>query len=149
MAFLPGLTLAFIFNCLDGTKRASLTSWWLDAGSGLDTCLHVALDPGGLPILQGYSINVACLFSRIAWTSLYGCWRKKRLPTPVFLPGNPMDRGAWQATVHGDVKSWTWRSTHIHTFLPRHKVEAISSIKAWIQKSKNITSITFYWSIKS
>ena len=20
--------------------------------------------------------------------------------TPVFLPGNPMDRGAWQATVH-------------------------------------------------
>ena len=22
-------------------------------------------------------------------------------PTPVLLPGNPMDRGAWQATVHG------------------------------------------------
>ena len=28
-------------------------------------------------------------------------WRKKWQPTPVFLPGNPMDRGAWQATVHG------------------------------------------------
>ena len=23
---------------------------------------------------------------------------------------NPMDRGAWQATVHGVTKSWTWLS---------------------------------------
>ena len=29
-------------------------------------------------------------------------WRRKRQPTPVFLPRkNPMDRRAWQATVHG------------------------------------------------
>ena len=27
-------------------------------------------------------------------------WRRARLPMPVFLLGNPMDRGAWQATVH-------------------------------------------------
>ena len=27
-------------------------------------------------------------------------WRGKWQPTPVFL-GNPMDRGAWQATIHG------------------------------------------------
>ena len=26
------------------------------------------------------------------------------LPTPVFFPGNPMDRGAWRATVHGVTK---------------------------------------------
>ena len=26
--------------------------------------------------------------------------------------GNPMDRGAWQATVHGVVKSQTWLITH-------------------------------------
>ena len=25
--------------------------------------------------------------------------RRKWQPTPVFMPGNPMDRGAWQATV--------------------------------------------------
>ena len=25
-------------------------------------------------------------------------------PLPVFLPGNPMDRGAWLATVHGVTK---------------------------------------------
>ena len=28
-------------------------------------------------------------------------WRRKWQPTPVFLPGQSMDKGAWQATVHG------------------------------------------------
>ena len=28
---------------------------------------------------------------------------------------NPMDRGAWRATVHGVAKSWARLSTHIHT----------------------------------
>ena len=27
------------------------------------------------------------------------------LPTPVFLPGNPTDRGACQATVHGSQRA--------------------------------------------
>ena len=27
---------------------------------------------------------------------------------PLFLPGEPPDREAWQATVHGVPKSWTW-----------------------------------------
>ena len=35
-------------------------------------------------------------------------WRRKWQPTPVFLPEkNPMDRGAWQATVHEFTKSQT------------------------------------------
>ena len=34
-------------------------------------------------------------------------WRRKRQPTPVFLPENSMDRGAWWATVHGATKGWT------------------------------------------
>ena len=29
-------------------------------------------------------------------------WRRTWQPTPVFLPENPMDRGARQATVHTD-----------------------------------------------
>ena len=38
-------------------------------------------------------------------------WRKKWQPILVlFLPGNPMDRGAWWATFHGVVKSRTWLS---------------------------------------
>ena len=32
-------------------------------------------------------------------------WSSKWQPTPVFLPGNPMDRGARQVTIHGVIKS--------------------------------------------
>ena len=35
-------------------------------------------------------------------------WRREWQPTAVFLPGESMDRGAWQATVHGVTKSQTW-----------------------------------------
>ena len=34
-------------------------------------------------------------------------WRRKWQPTPVFLLGNPMDRGAWLVTVHGATKCQT------------------------------------------
>ena len=34
-------------------------------------------------------------------------WRRKWQPTPVFLPGESMDRGAWRATVHGVAESDT------------------------------------------
>jgi len=33
---------------------------------------------------------------------------------------NPMDRGAWWATVHGVTKSRTWLSTHTHTHTHTH-----------------------------
>jgi len=31
-------------------------------------------------------------------------WRREWQPIPIFLLGNPEDRGAWQATVHGVAK---------------------------------------------
>ena len=34
-------------------------------------------------------------------------WRRKWQPPPVFLPGNFMDIGGWQATVCGVAKSRT------------------------------------------
>ena len=34
-------------------------------------------------------------------------WRRSWQPTPVLLPENPTDRGAWPAIVHGVSKSWT------------------------------------------
>ena len=34
-------------------------------------------------------------------------WGRARQPTPVYLPGEPMDRGAWQAAVHRVAQSWT------------------------------------------
>ena len=33
--------------------------------------------------------------------------RREWLPSPVFLLENSVDRGVWQATVHGVAKSWT------------------------------------------
>ena len=35
-------------------------------------------------------------------------WRRKWQPTPVFLPENPRDGGAWWAVISGVAKSWTW-----------------------------------------
>ena len=37
-------------------------------------------------------------------------WRRNWQPTPVFLPGKSMDRGAWRAMVCGVTKSQTWLS---------------------------------------
>ena len=69
------------------------------------------------------------------WASLVA-WEVKNLPANAgdlgLIPGlgrsrgegngsplqyscleNPMDKGAWQATIHGVSGSWTWLSTHI------------------------------------
>ena len=34
-------------------------------------------------------------------------WRRKWQPTPVFLPEESMDRGAWWVSVHRIAQSWT------------------------------------------
>ena len=34
-------------------------------------------------------------------------WKKAWQPTPVFLPGKPMDRGAWRSRAHGVAETWT------------------------------------------
>ena len=34
-------------------------------------------------------------------------WKKVQQPITVFLPKNPMNRGTWQAMVHGVTKGWT------------------------------------------
>ena len=42
-------------------------------------------------------------------------WSREWQPTPVFLLGNPMNRGAWWARVLSVTKSQTWLSDWIHT----------------------------------
>ena len=38
-------------------------------------------------------------------------WRRTWQPTPVFLPGDPTDRGAWRATVLGVAESDSTEAT--------------------------------------
>ena len=47
--------------------------------------------------------------------TVYIPWRRKWQPTPVFLPENFMDIGAWWAIVHGVTRSWTQVNDHTHT----------------------------------
>ena len=47
-------------------------------------------------------------------------WRRAGQPTPVFLPADPMDRGARRAAVHRVTQSRTrlkWLSTHLGVLL--------------------------------
>ena len=38
-------------------------------------------------------------------------------PLQYSCPENPMDRGAWQATVHGVTEGWTWlKRLSVHAF---------------------------------
>jgi len=60
--------------------------------------------------------------------------------TSVFLPGNPMDRGAWRTAVHGVARSWTqlkWLSMHA---ILAYKIIFISCVQCYISTSGYSTS---------
>ena len=54
---------------------------------------------------------------------------------------NPMDRGAWWATVHEVARSWPWLNTHVGTQALRDK-ELFWNITRW---RKNIWSLIVYY----
>ena len=68
-------------------------------------------DPGGTngkePTCQ-YRRHKRCGFD--PWVGKIP-WRRAKQPTPVFLPGDPKDRGAWRATVHRVARSDTTEAT--------------------------------------
>ena len=73
--------------------------------------------------------------------SLEGAWQ----PSPVFLPKNPIDRGAWWPTVHGVKKSQTQLKqlntntdthTHTHTPLQPHKSSKANVMCVFLQSTK-------------
>ena len=69
------------------------------------------------------------------FSSIPGLYPEKAMDlTPVLLPGKSMDRGAWQAAVHGVAKSRTRLSDFTFTFY-FHALEkemaTHSSVLAW------------------
>ena len=93
--------------------------WHIMQLLGLSTALGF---PGG-SVVKGSTCQCRQRHRRHSFYSWIGKipWRRKWQPVAVFLPGweNPMDRGAWQAIVHGVAKSWTWLSTQ-HTYCTGH-----------------------------
>ena len=60
--------------------------------------------------------------------------RRQWHPTPVLLPESPMDRGAWEAAVHGVAKSRTRLSGFTFTFhfhALEKEMATHSSVLAW------------------
>ena len=57
-------------------------------------------------------------------------WRRIWQPTPVFFPGESMNRGAWRARVHRVSKSHTWLNqlsmhAHIQTYVSLSNVKDV------------------------
>ena len=63
-------------------------------------------------------------------------WSRKWQASPVFLPGNPMDRGPWWFTVHGVAELYTteWLNTHTHTHT--HSLKEVSNSSPDSRKKK-------------
>ena len=61
-------------------------------------------------------------------------WRRQWHPTPVLFPGNPMDRGAWWAAVHGVATSRKRLNDFTFTFhfhALEKEMATHSSVLAW------------------
>ena len=68
--------------------------------------------------------------------------RRKWQLTPVFLPEESMDRGAWWATVHRVAKSRTWLSDSAHK--PPQWREGIFNAYCWV-KDANLRRLCTVW----
>ena len=70
--------------------------------------LHFHIHTLGLPWwLSGKESTCQCRRHRFnSWVRKLP-WRRKWQPPPVYLPGKPMDRGAWWATIHRVAQSQT------------------------------------------
>ena len=55
-------------------------------------------------------------------------WSRQWQPTAIFSPGNPMDRGAWRATVHGFAKSRTRLSVTAQAF---SVLQILCTLRTW------------------
>ena len=88
-------------------------------------------------MLKNLPANAGCGFD--PWVGKIP-WRRAWQPMPVFLPGEPMDRGTWRATVHRVANSRTWVkrvSTRIHITEP----PAGDQQKAYLTSQHSTTAV--------
>ena len=99
------------YSCLENPMDGGV--WWSTVhgvAKETDTTerLHFHIHTLGLPWwLSGQESTCQCRRHRFnSWVRKLP-WRRKWQPTSVFLPGKPMDRGAWWATIHRVAQSQT------------------------------------------
>ena len=78
----------------------------------VSTIILIPYDQHRLPLVAQIVRNLQCRRPR------FDPWTRTWQPTPVCLPGESMDRRAWQATVHEVPKSQTQRSSQHFTYDP-------------------------------
>ena len=71
-------------------------------------------EPGGLPSVGSHRVGYD--WSDLAATAEPPSGEGNGTALQYSCLENPMDRGAWWATVHGVMKSWTWLSDFTFTF---------------------------------
>ena len=76
-------------------------------------------------------------------------WRRKWQPTPVFLPGNFMDRGPWRATVRGVAEQWHDQATNmILVEIRGNEYKATSTVQAWwLVRNRGRALALLVWSL--
>ena len=82
---------------------------------------------------MGRNRNKTC-FNIFIWLVLVGSWRSNGTPLQYSCLENPMDGGAWWATVHGVAKSRTQLSDFTFTFhfyALEKEMATHSSVLAW------------------
>ena len=62
-------------------------------------------ESGGLQSIRSLRVRHDRVTSLSLFTFMH--WRRKWQPTPVFLPGESQDGGAWWAAIYGVAQSWT------------------------------------------
>ena len=82
-------------------------------------------EPGRLQSMGSLRVGHDLATSLSLFTFLH--WRRKWQPTPVFLPGESLGRGAWWAAVSGVAQSRTWlkqlSSSRRETLIKKQRTE--------------------------
>ena len=107
-------------------------------------------ESGGLQSME--SLRVEHDWTISLWLFTFMHWRRKWQPTPVFLPGESREGGAWWAAVCGVAQSWTrlkWlsssssRGSACTQVEQDHLLEVIASLRSCT------FNLLFIWCIQS
>jgi len=126
-----------------------LLSWFYDLTSFFFQIPHIndTMQYWGLPWwLSGKQFSCQCSRCKFnPWVRKIS-WRRIWQPTLVFFLGNPMNSGAWQATVHGGHKISQIRLSNSVS-----SVQLLSCVRLfatpWTAASQDSLSVTNSWSL--